>query len=268
MGIVGAGINIGPGISPVLGGILSQYFGWRAIFWFCLIFASAVLIPYILFIPETCRNVVGNGSIPPQGWNMTLVDYIRFRRHPPAEKSPARHKLRIPNPFNTLKVVREKDIGLLLFYNTLLYLIFILISATLATQFRAIYKLNDLQSGLCYLLYGLGCCVASAAQGYILDWNYRRVARKIGFTIDYKRGDDLSKFPIELARIQPVVPIIAAGVLATISYGWVLHFETTLAAPLAMLFIVGLCVTGSFSILNTLLVDVYPRGACNCCRGE
>ena len=259
MGIVGAGINVGPAIGPVFGGILSQYLGWRAIFWFCFIFAAAVLIPYTLFIPETCRNVVGNGSIPPPKLNMTVIDYIRLRRHPPAEKIVVKRKLRVPNPFNTLKVIREKDMGLLLFYSTLLYLIFILINATLSTQLRAIYHLNDLQIGLSYLPYGFGCCVASVAQGYLLDWNYRRIARKIGFTIDYKRGDDLRKFPIELARIQPAVPIIAVGILATICYGWVLDFETNLAVPLAMLFIVGLCVTGSFSILNTLLVDVYPQ---------
>lgn len=48
MGIVGAGINVGPAISPVLGGILSQYLGWRAIFWFCLIFTAVWLVPYVL----------------------------------------------------------------------------------------------------------------------------------------------------------------------------------------------------------------------------
>jgi MFS family permease len=264
MGIVGAGINIGPALSPVLGGILAEYLGWRAIFWFCLIYAAAWLIPYTLAVPETCRKVVGNGSVPAQGWNMTVIDIFRCRQKlqrtdDDSDNVPPKRDLRFPNPLNALRVVFEKDLGLLLFYNTMIYLVFILIAATLSTEFADIYHLTDLQIGLCYLPYGLGCCLAAVVQGYILDSNYRRIARKIGFTIDYKRGDDLRDFPIEKARLLPVYPILSVGIAAVICYGWVLHAETNLAGPLVLLFVVGLCVTGSFSILNTLLVDLYPE---------
>ena len=262
MGIVGAGINIGPALSPVLGGILAEYLGWRAIFWFCLIYAAVWVVLYGVVVPETCRKVVGNGSIPARGWNMTGLDVLRRRRQPPktdtAACAPAR-ELRFPNPLNALRVVFEKDIAVLLFYNTMIYLVFILIAATLSTEFADIYHLTDLQTGLCYLPYGLGCCAAAVMQGYILDSNYRRIAHSIGFTIDYKRGDDLREFPIEKARIMPVYPILSAGIAAVICYGWVLQAETNPAGPLVLLFVIGLCVTGSFSILNTLLVDLYPE---------
>lgn len=264
MGIVGAGINIGPALSPVFGGLLAEYLGWPAIFWFCMIYAAVWLIPYALTVPETCRNVVGNGSIPAQSWwNMTAVDLCRAHRRKRNGESlggaRTKQKLRFPNPFNTLKVAFEKDLALLLFYGTLTYLVFILIAATLSTELEAIYHYSDLQLGLCYLPYGVGCCFAAVMQGYILDHKYRRIARKIGFTIDYKRGDDLSNFPIEKARILPASPFLFAGVAAVICYGWVLHFETHVAGPLALVFLIGLCVTGSFSILNTLLVDLCPE---------
>ncbi|KAK5652066.1 hypothetical protein OQA88_10842 [Cercophora sp. LCS_1] len=259
MGILGAGINVGPALSPVLGGILAEYLGWRAIFWFCLIFSGAWLIPFILAVPETGRNVVGNGSIPATGWNMTLLNYVRCRRQPDTQHRGPKPKLRFPNPVNSLKVALEKDLSMLLFYGTLVYLVFILICATISTEFSAIYKYSDLEIGLCFLPYGLGCCSAAVFQGYVLDWNYRRIAKKIGFAIDYKRGDDLSNFPIEKARIQPVVPVLLLGVVSTIAYGWVLQAETHLAGPLVLLYVIGLCVTGSFSILNTLVVDLYPE---------
>ncbi|KAK3389491.1 major facilitator superfamily domain-containing protein [Podospora didyma] len=260
MGILSAGINIGPALSPVLGGVLAEYLGWRAIFWFCLIFSAAWLIPFVLAVPETGRNVVGNGSLPAQRWNTPIIDLIHSHRHPPKQKplgSPQR-KLRFPNPFNTVRVVFEKDLALLIFYGTLVYLLFILIIATLSTELARIYGYSDLQIGLCYLPYGLGCCASAVVNGHILDWNYRRLARKIGFRIDYKRGDDLAKFPIEKARIQPVFPVTLVGVFAAISFGWVLQAETSLSGPLVLLFIIGLCVTGSFSMLNTLVVDLYP----------
>jgi multidrug resistance protein len=71
MGIVGAGTMMGPAVGPVIGGILSQFLGWRSIFWFLVILAGCFLVPFALTVPETGRNVVGNGSVPPQGWNMT-----------------------------------------------------------------------------------------------------------------------------------------------------------------------------------------------------
>ncbi|KAK0620935.1 major facilitator superfamily domain-containing protein [Immersiella caudata] len=251
MGILLAGINVGPSLSPVLGGILAEYLGWQAIFWFCLIFSGAWLIVFALAVPETCRNVVGNGSVPATGWNMTVIDYVRSRRHPAqhdTQQTVSKPPLRFPNPFNVLKAVLQKDLALVYLYGTLAYLVFILIVATLSTEFAAIYGYNDLIIGLCYLPYGLGCCSAAVFQGYALDWNYRRIARSIGMTIDRRRGDDMSKFPIEKARLQPVIPILIAGIASTICYGWVLQAKTHVAAPLVLLYIVGF-----------MVVDLYPE---------
>lgn len=279
MGIVGAGINVGPALSPVIGGILAQFLGWRAIFWFCFIFSCTVLVPYVLTVPETCRTIVGNGSIQPHGWHMTLIDLLharrlstkkarRGRRNSAVSRGsagreqgdvPQRPKLRFPNPLRALAVVVDKGVGLVILYNATLYLVFIISVATLSTQFKNIYGYNDLQIGLCYLPYGAGCLIAALSQGYMLDWNYRRVAKKIGFTIDKKRGDDLSNFPIEKARLMPVYFFVTVGLVAMILYGWVLELRPSVAAPLCLHFIIGLCITGSFGILNTLIVDLSPE---------
>lgn len=257
MGFVGAGINIGPTIGPVLGGILSQYLGWPSMFWFCAIFVCLWLIPFILVVPETCRNVVGNGSMPPQAWNKTLVDYMRRPKVNQQESAPKR-KLRFPNPLRTLVVIFEKEMGLILLINSCLYLGFILVAATLSTLFKDIYGYTDLEVGLCYLPYGAGCCVAVVGQGYILDWNYRRIAKKLGMVVSRRRGDDLTNFPIESARIEPIYPALLIGVVALIGYGWALQVETSVAVPLALVFVIGMMVPTSFNVLNTLIVDLYP----------
>lgn len=277
MGIVGAGINVGPALSPVVGGILAQYLGWRAIFWFCFIFSAAVLIPYALTVPETCRTIVGNGSIPPQGWNMTVIGFLHARNRERKQRRssgtssdqsdpqidttnhPPKPKLRFPNPLRALRVATDKGVGLIIFYNSLLYLVFIITVSTLSTQLKEIYGYDDLQIGLCYLPYGAGCFGAAIGQGYMLDWNYRRVAKKIGFSIDKKRGDDLSHFPIEKARILPLYFFVSIGLIAMVVYGWVLELRPSVAAPLCLTFLIGLCITGSFGILNTLIVDLSPE---------
>ncbi|KAF4966235.1 hypothetical protein FZEAL_10675 [Fusarium zealandicum] len=258
MGIVGAGINIGPALGPVLGGVLSQFLGWPAIFWFCAIFSVVWLIVWVLSAPETCRNVVGNGSVAAQRWNRSLLDLYQHRDDATSQNIPKR-KLKFPNPLKTLSIVFEKEMGLILFINAIIYLGFILVAATLSTLFKEIYGYNDLEVGLCYLPYGFGCAGAVVAQGYVLDWNYRRIAKKIGFTIDRRRGDDLGKFPIESARIQPLYPTLLLGIGALIGYGWALQVETSVAVPLVLVFLIGMLIPTSFSVLNTLIVDLNPQ---------
>lgn len=260
MGIVGVGVNVGPTIGPVLGGILSQEAGWPSIFWFCAIVVAVWLVPWLLSVPETCRAVVGNGSIPPPRWNLTFLDLMRpgtadAKRRP---ASAPKVKIRMPNPLRTLYVVFKKEEGLILLISAVMYLNFILVSATLSTLFNEIYKYDDLEVGLCYLPYGIGCCIAIIVQGYIVDWNYARIAKKLGMSVSRKRGDDLTSFPIESARIQPLYPAIIIGAVALMGWGWALEAEANVAAPLVLLFIIGMLVPSSFSVLNTLVVDLNP----------
>ena len=257
MGIVGAGLNFGPAIGPVVGGVLSQFLGWPSIFWFCAIFVFVWLIPWTLAIPETCRAVVGNGSIPPPKWNMTLIDFIQRRGINQRPESAPKVKRRMPNPLRTLYIVFRKEEGLLLFISAIIYLNFILVAATLSTLFMRIYKFDALEVGLCYLPYGIGCTFASLVQGYIVDWNFRRIAKKRGLQVPRKGGVP-TEFPIETARIQPIYPALLIGAAALIAWGWALQVEANVAVPLVLLFVVGMLVPTSFNVLNVLIIDLNP----------
>lgn len=47
---------LGPSLGPILGGALTQGFGWRAIFWFLVIFGGLNLICFLLFLRDTFRR--------------------------------------------------------------------------------------------------------------------------------------------------------------------------------------------------------------------
>ena len=163
IGYVMLGPTAGPAIAPVLGGILAEFLGWRAIFWFLTIMAVVYVIPFCISFPETGRNVVGNGSIPPPKWNMSVIDYIMSRNDVSSaelrrsvsrdEKRAARaelaskRKFQWPNPMKTLRIIAEKDVGLILVYNALVYTSFYDVLATIPSLFAEIYGYNDLQIG-------------------------------------------------------------------------------------------------------------------------
>ncbi|KAI9889865.1 MAG: hypothetical protein M1814_004700 [Vezdaea aestivalis] len=275
MGAAFVGPLVGPAIGPILGGILSQFLGWRSIFWFLVIAAALYLMVFLITFPETGRNVVGNGSIPPQTWNVSLMHYLHLRQLAKQEDPLSRttshqsrldeqsalskqRKLRIPNPLKAIHIVFEKDVGLLLLFNSLVFVVFYDIGATLPNQFKAIYGFNDLQIGLSFLPFGIGCAIAAIINGRILDWNYRRIARAIDFPIDLKHGDNLRVFPLERARLQMCFPHLVIGILAVLSYGWTLHARANLAVPLVLQFVMGLTFVSCTNTISTILVDLYP----------
>lgn len=123
MAFASLGGMFGPTIAPVLGGIIGQYAGWHWIFWFLVIFSSAVFIPLLLFLPETCRGVVDDGTIPPPYYSKNITDSIRHKRRAKAglvvdeEKRRMLHeknKFRFPNPFSAVKVLLNPESAVLL----------------------------------------------------------------------------------------------------------------------------------------------------------
>lgn len=260
IGYASMGVTLGPALGPIIGGLLDQYLGWRAIFWFLVIFAAVFFVIVAIAMPETCRAVVGNGSVPPPRWQLSLLQYIRQRgekkENPDADVETKKRGRRRPNPLASLKIAGEKEAGMILWYGSLLYSGYFAVLSTLSTQLGQRYGFDSLQIGLCYLPLGMGSLTSRWTVGRLLDKNFHRIARLRGIPIIHNRQQDISKFPIELARLQISIPLIYAACCAMVAYSWVMNYKTHLAGPLVMLFFTGHLVTGSFSSLNTLVVDI------------
>jgi hypothetical protein len=99
------------------------------------------------------------------------------------------------------------------------------------------------------------------ANGLVLDYNYKRIANQLGLEVVRTKQQDLRNFPIEKARLQIAIPLLFIGCFSVTAFGWVLHFAVHVAAPLVILFISGIAVTGAFSAMGTLVVDLNPNSA-------
>ncbi|KZV71946.1 MFS general substrate transporter [Peniophora sp. CONT] len=264
--------SVGPTLGPIIGGGLTQGLGWRSIFWFLCIASSICAIIVALFMPETLRNLVGNGSIRPSFWYRPLVPLMPRNRDDSAQDAstiPPQRKL-----INPLRILVSPDVFILLFFMAVQYAIFYGVLASLSSLFSVVYPyLNQTEIGLCFLALGSGNTIGTLGMGKLLDREYSRFRTKwLARRRREAGGDegdvDENDFPIERARLRLMPWCLTPFLLCTIGYGWCLQFRVHIAVPLILQFIMGGCVSGFFNIITALTIDVFPNqgGAITACN--
>jgi multidrug resistance protein len=263
IGLAALGSSMGPALGPLIGGLLDHYLGWRAIFWFLTIFGGTMLLVILLFIPETGRNIVGNGSLPPQSWNRPLIEYLRLRKSPSSSAdvtTTQRSSKKRPGLLSTIPIILDKETFLSMFFSGIIYTGYYIILTGLPQQLQSTYNYNPIQVGLCYLPIGFGPMLIRPIIGRIMDANFRRHARKQGVEIVRNRQQSIDGFPIERARLEISLGMAYLSSAAIIPYGWVMHMDhPPLAAALVLLFFLGVFLSATFQPLTALLVDINPR---------
>lgn len=221
----------------------------------------------LLFMPETCRLVVGDGSVPPPLYNKPFISYFR-KKHYSTEQYAERDALaqkrgpiRFPNPFATLVIAFEIEGFLILFYASLVYAGFYAVISGMPSQLSTIYGFNDLIIGLMYLPLAGGSVVAAFVQGRVIDWMWFREGKRLGIAITKSKQQDLSNFPVERARLKVAFPMIMLATVFTIIYGWLLHFRVSVAGPCVVLFFMGFAMIGATQCISILIVDINPGQA-------
>ena len=264
IGFAGMGTTLGPSLGPVAGGLITQYLGWRAIFWFLAILSGVLFLTLFIFLPETCRAVVGNGSIPSPWWNMSLLGYLRQRRRQKLGEDtadgqtsikPARRR---PNPFAALRILGQKEAGIVLGFGSIMYGGYYLVLTTLSNQLSTRFGFDSVTIGLCYLPIGVGSFTTRWTTGFLIDRNFKRHARKAGYEFTVTRQQDMDRMPIERARLEVSLPLIYLSCCTMVTYGWLMETQASLAAIEVMLFLSGLFFSGALNGLNVLVVDTNP----------
>lgn len=249
-------------LGPVLGGILTQKFGFRSIFAFLIALSGTILVSIFVFLPETQRHIAGNGSVPLHGIDKPLIYCIR--RHPytrTEERSRKRQKLHWKAFTEPLEWLGNKDVLCLLGIGGAVYTVQSMITASQADVFTKTYQLNDLYLGLSFLPTGLGTILGGQFKGWIMDRDMRRAQRAYrekrnlphDHTIKVAEHPD---FPLERARLRWMPYIITVFILFTIGYGFSLR--THIAVPLILQSVIGATSAAVLNINTTYVTDLFP----------
>jgi MFS family permease len=260
------GAIFGPSLSPVIGGLLSQHLGWHSVFWFLSIVATIYLLVLVIFLPETCRNVVGDGSIKPPWYCRSLWQFIRQHREniqiehastklPPAAEN---HRRR-PSPRTSLRILFSRTGSIPLLSIGLLYASFYIVITAIPSQFASEYGFDNVHISLIYIPLGLGSLLSALTTGPALNRNYRRHAARLGYPVDRNKQHDLSNFPVERARLEVAVVPMFAGAASTIGFGWAVETHAHLSVPVILIFIAGWGLISGFQCMSSLLIDMHGR---------
>lgn len=277
--------NLAVCLGPVIGGWValgSGGFAW--VFWALVLFGATVFTVVGIALPETARNVVGNGSIEATGWNRTWLSMVLSRKRNGCQMdgirtseegidcregrdasqlakptSSKRHKFKMANPVAALRIIFYRDTALVLWMAASPYAVWYCVQASMPTIYKDVYAFNEFQIGLAYLTGGFGTVLGGYANGKLMDMNYKVVAKKIGHTIDRVSGDDLKDFPIEIARARGSWCLLLCHIGALTGYGWSVHARAHKSIPLILQFLLAAFCTSFQQTFNALLVDMFPK---------
>ncbi|KAI4638559.1 hypothetical protein J4E93_009859 [Alternaria ventricosa] len=279
LGPISMAMNLGTCVGPVVGGVVAYTSGninW--VFWALFVVGGVLLVGVGALLPETARNMVGNGSdkFDYKWWQYSWVGLLRKRIKVKAARrlnedgatpvssaaapcQTIKRKYGLSNLLACFRIIFYGDTFLTLWVHGSFYTVDYSFVAAGPDIYKDIYHWNELYIGLSYLPRGIGTIAGAYFTGKMMDYNYRAIARSIGWTIDKVSGDDLLKFPIERARTRYSYTMLIISTATMIGYGWTVQYHVHPAIPLILQFMQGFWGCYGYTTFSTLLVDSFPQ---------
>ncbi|KAK4231638.1 major facilitator superfamily domain-containing protein, partial [Podospora fimiseda] len=263
---------LGQSIGPVIGGIITEYFGYHAIFYFLLILGSISLLLITLFLPETLRSIAGNGSVPLKGFVRRPVISSHIKKHWTPRQDvvvSGPGKFSLGAVLHPLLSLREKEVLVTLLSGGIVYAIWSMVTSTTTALFQSRFDLSDLETGLVFLPNGAACVSGAYVTGKLLDRDYRIYESRYLDQHHLDHSQHISHkhlprdFPIIKARLRSTWFLLPIFTIAVSVYGFSLNSSNSegqkkgMILPLMLQFVIAFTATAVFTQNSALMVDLF-----------
>lgn len=218
LGNLGVGLVLG----PLLGGVLTEMWGWRATQWFLAIYGGIVLVLIIFSLPETS----------PRKTIITVQGEKSRSDSQTTENKPATPIARsnrgivgdiLIGPFHALAYLRLPAITVTIYVASITFGIYGLLNISYQSTFsRPPYSLSPTVVGCIYIPIGIGSLLGGVYGGKWSDAIMAREARKAGRYSPESEGGGLIYRPEDRVRENAWLGVSVFSTLL-VWYGWVVQ---------------------------------------------
>lgn len=260
---------LGQAFGALIGGMISTRFTWRGIFYFLAISAGITLLVDLFLLPETSRNIVGNGSSLPKKFRFITIAPILHLKHFTKRRVDKNNTIVKSKSFNMLApllILRNKPVLLTLIPASISYSLWLMMLTTLSNSLSKTYEYSLSQIALAYIPSGIGGLTGSITIGKLLDWcyqrNYKNYKEKIRVFKENSQlmvNNNYPKFNIFKARLSIAILPTVLSIVGSFVFGWTIHLKGPVALVLVASFLISFGAMNFLTISTTVLIDLYPN---------
>ncbi|KAG1763051.1 MFS general substrate transporter [Suillus occidentalis] len=273
MGVFYSAPLLGPSLGPIIGGALTQGLGWRAVFWFLVIWGGIIFSAFLFLFKDTFRkersvtyrNVlkrrlreqqsleakdesrkISEKKLQVNVENQTSSKDIEGQPTviPPSAIREIKLSITDVNPFPPyLSIISRKNNFAIFIASGLIFAFSFSIAYTCARTLSMYYNYDALKTGLVLLAFGIGSVSGSILGG---RWSDRTLAR-------LKAANGGISFP-EM-RLESTKVAMVWLPLSVIGYAWVCQERVNVAAMCVMLFLAGFLSIWIYTSTLAYIVD-------------
>lgn len=263
MGYFYLGPLCGPVFSPIVGGALSQAYGWRSTMWFVTIYGGVMLLLIVFGLPETLdqRRLPKSKSkttVPENPNNLSLQKISTAQ----SVKLKTRHtasflKRFLVDPFKVLAYLRYYPVQISVYSASVAFCVLFMLNISIQHTFTsAPYNFSGIIVGVLYLPLSMGYVTSSIFAGKWIDYIMAREAKRA------KRYDPETGKLIYLPEDRMRENMWLAATLypgALIWYGWTAENGIHWAVVVVASFFFGCGSMLVFGAVTTMLTEFMPH---------
>ena len=276
MGIFYLGPLCGPLLAPIIGGVITEAFGWRSTQWFQTILGGVIWIFLLFCLPETLRErksiaAIAEDEAAASGTDEEGKSDGRAIR-PTLSRTATRQSVQVHtkkyftilkrcfiDPLRIILYLQFPAVSVCVFYATTtfcaLYMLNIAVQQTFSVE---PYDYSSIIIGILYIPNSMGYFLTSIFGGKWVDSIMAREARKAGRydekgRLQYRPEDRMKENAWLGAFMFPA---------ALVMYGWTAEYGVNVAAPLVANFFFGVGSMLVFAMVYVSKSSKFATGTC------